>query len=280
MTERKLDILSSPAFVISLLILLLNDFVFKMQFHNQFTGKISDFAGLFAFSLFWAAFVPRRKTLICVSTAVLFVYWKSIYSQSLIDGWNRLPFFAIGRTVDYSDLSALLVLPLAYLYVDCCPRLPVPRRLICVIAVVSVFAFTATSYRQTLSYNDRYQFQLSKNELLARMRRLLKNGVQDSDFFEAEGFTIGFESCNADAKVIITEQDNQSVILLTEMHYRCPGKVKPEEPRQFFEKEFIERLRDTSVAVSPIVKYIWTSRRESLPSPTPSERKPSERGRR
>ena len=280
MTDRKLNTLVSPGFVISLLLLLLNDFVFKGQFHSQFTGKLSDLAGLFAFSVFWAAFFPRRKTLICVSTAVLFVFWKSIYSQSLINGWNSLPFFGIGRTVDYGDLWALLVLPLSYLYVAFCPRFPVPRRLIYGIAVVSVFAFTATSYSQTLSYSDRYQFQLSKKELLERMSRLPKNGVQDSDFFDAEGFTIGFDSCNDDAKVIITEQDNQSVILLTEMHNRCPKKVQPEEPRQFFEKELIERLRDTSVTMSPKVRYIWASRRESLPSPKPSERKPSERSRR
>ena len=68
MTDRKLNILASPGFVISLLLLLLNDFVFKTQFHNQLTGKLSDFAGVSAFSLFWAAFFPRRKTLICVST--------------------------------------------------------------------------------------------------------------------------------------------------------------------------------------------------------------------
>ena len=109
------------------------------------------------------------------------------------------------------------------------------------------------------------------------MTRLPKNGVQDSDFFDAEDFTIDFDSCNDDAKVIITEQNNQTVILLTEMHNRCPRKVQPEEPRQFFEKEFIDRLRDTSVTMSAKVTSIWGWRRE--PSPKPSERKPSERSR-
>src|SRR5687768_8712248 len=101
MSDRNLHILASPAFLISLVLLLLNDFVFKPQFHNGVTGKLSDFAGLFAFSLFWTAFFPRRKTFICLSTALLFVFWKSTYSQSAIDGWNSLPFFDIARTVDY-----------------------------------------------------------------------------------------------------------------------------------------------------------------------------------
>jgi len=65
-------------------LLLSNDFVFKEQFHNGFTDKLSDFAGLFVFSLFWIAFFPRHKRFICISTAVLFVFWKSAYSQFLL----------------------------------------------------------------------------------------------------------------------------------------------------------------------------------------------------
>lgn len=45
MNDRSLHILTSPAFVVSLLLLLVNDFVFKTQFHNHVTAKLSDFAG-------------------------------------------------------------------------------------------------------------------------------------------------------------------------------------------------------------------------------------------
>ena len=100
------------------------------------------------------------------------------------------------------------------------------------------------------------------------MSRLPKNKVNAIYFFEAEAFTIDFDSCNDRAEVVLTEQDNQSVILLTEMHNRCPNKVTPEEARQFFEKEFIERLRDTSVTMSPRVSYIQATRLESSPSPS------------
>ena len=47
MTDRSVHILGSPGFLVGLLLLLSNDFVFKEQFHNGFTGKLSDFAGLF-----------------------------------------------------------------------------------------------------------------------------------------------------------------------------------------------------------------------------------------
>jgi hypothetical protein len=146
MTERNFQILGSPGFLIGLSLLLLNDFVLKEQFHNALTGKLSDFAGLFVFLLFWMAVFPRHKTLICVTTAVLFVFWKSASSQFVIDRWNRLPLFEINRTVDYSDLAALLVVPLSHFYGKMSFRVSVPRRFIHAIAIVSVVAFAATQF--------------------------------------------------------------------------------------------------------------------------------------
>ena len=256
MSDRNLHILASPAFLISLVLLLLNDFVFKPQFHNGVTGKLSDFAGLFAFSLFWTAFFPRRKTFICVSTALLFVFWKSTYSQSAIDGWNSLPFFDIARTVDYGDLWALLVLPFAYLYVDTCPMIRVRRGLVYAIAVVSVFAFTATQFSQKHSYHTPYQFEVSKQELLKRITRLPKDGVKDS-FENAETIEVRFDDCTDRAMAIVQEKGTSSVILLTEMHYRCPSKVGADQLRQFFEKEFINKLREEPVGKSTVVETIW-----------------------
>ncbi len=64
--SRQLQILLSPEFLIGLLLLLMNDFVFKELFHNWLTGKLSDFAGLFIFPLFWSALFPKRKALIFV----------------------------------------------------------------------------------------------------------------------------------------------------------------------------------------------------------------------
>lgn len=270
MSDRNLQILASPGFVVSLLLLLLNDFVFKAQFHNHVTGKLSDFAGLFAFSLFWAAFFPRQRSFVCISTAVLFVFWKSVYSQFLIEGWNSLPFFGIGRTVDYSDLWALLVLPFSYFYAGISPDVQVPRRLIYLTAIVSVFAFTATSYSQKFSYNQRYEFQISKQELLERISRLPENAVNDS-FADAETISIDFDDCTDRATAIVQDMGNQSVIVLTEMHNGCPRKVAQDELRQYFETEFINKLREPSVSKSTEVQYIWGWPPESSPSNTSPE---------
>ena len=256
MNERNLHVLVSPGFILSLALLLLNDFVFKAQFHNDVTGKLSDFAGLFAFSLFWAAFFPRRKTLICVSTALLFVGWKSAHSQPLIDGWNSLPLFDVGRTVDYDDLWALLVVPLAYFYVDVRPKTYAPRKLIYLVAIVSVFAFTATSFSQKYSYNSRYEFQASKKQVLEQMSRFPTSPVSDS-FWDGNEFSIMFDDCTDEAMVTIEGIEDQTVIVLKQMHNRCPTKRTEDELREFFEKEFIERLREGSGAPAIQVSRIW-----------------------
>jgi hypothetical protein len=48
-------LVTSPAFVCAVALLLLNDWVLKPAFPGWWTGKLSDFAGLFAFALFWSA---------------------------------------------------------------------------------------------------------------------------------------------------------------------------------------------------------------------------------
>lgn len=266
MKERHLHILASPVFLVSLLLLLSNDFVFKEQFHNGLTGKLSDFAGLFAFPLFWAAFFPRRKYLIYVSTAALFVFWKSVYSQPLIEVWNSLPFFPVDRTVDYGDLFALMVLPVSYAYSRVSYDFNVPRPALYLIALVSVFAFTATQYSQLVSYDQEYRFQISRKELMGRMSRLPANDVLAS-FSEADAFEIRFDSCTGVAKVTVREEENQSVVTLKEMDYRCPGEAVKQGMLEYFEREFIDKLREEPVGKSTQVLYIWAS---TPPSPSPS----------
>jgi len=258
--NRSLHLLGSPGFLIGLSLLLLNDFVFKQQFHNAFTGKLSDFAGLFVFSLFWIAFFRRRKTFICISIAVLFVFWKSAYSQFLIAGWNRLPLFGVERTVDYSDLCALLIVPLSYLYCKTSPRVYVPRRLIHAIAIVSLFAFTATSFSHKVPFDNQYQFQSSRKGLIERIARLPKNDV--SDFFgkgDVAALRIEFDSCTSTANVSLEERENRTVITLKEMVNRCPGEPRPEEMRQYFEKEFIDKLRENPGSRSAKILSISSS---------------------
>jgi hypothetical protein len=47
------------------------------------------------------------------------------------------------------------------------------------------------------------------------------------------------------------------VITLKEINYRCPTKPSDEEMRQYFEKEFIEKLREEPVSKSAQVLSVW-----------------------
>ena len=116
-SANQYDLLYSPQFILGLALLLLNDLLLKPQFHNWFTGKLSDVVGLYIFPLLWCAFFPVYKKHIYWLTALVFALWKSSLSQPLIDA--GIPF---NRVVDMSDLWALMVLPVSYV----CMASPLP----------------------------------------------------------------------------------------------------------------------------------------------------------
>lgn len=137
-------------FLLALGLLILNDAVLKAAWHNAFTGKLSDFAGVFAFAYFWAVVIGRARTAVHVAVAVAFAWWKSPWSAGAIEAWNGLPLFDVARVVDYGDLFALIVLPLS------CKALawrPMPSRRgdtaatwpPLTVAAIALVAFTATS---------------------------------------------------------------------------------------------------------------------------------------
>lgn len=176
-------ILLSPALLCGLFLLVINDFYLKARFHNDLTGKLSDFAGLFVFPLFFAALFPSKRFGIYVSTGIAFIFWKSPLSQGLIDLFNQLAPFSIGRTVDLTDLIALSIIPVSYFCflkrsgTGEAVKTSVVRRL-AVISVIlaSVFAFTATSYQEdrTVLFDKKYMFRGGTEVLISKMRRLDK----------------------------------------------------------------------------------------------------------
>ncbi|RYZ48588.1 MAG: hypothetical protein EOP49_18325, partial [Sphingobacteriales bacterium] len=112
MNSRK--ILSHPIFLISLALLLLNDFYLKATFHNAWTGKLSDFAGLIVLPVFIAALLPKLASRAALISGLLFVVWKTPLVSPLIDSLNKYTPLTFQRIVDYTDYIALLVLPLTH----------------------------------------------------------------------------------------------------------------------------------------------------------------------
>lgn len=100
--KKKIIKLGQPIFLCSLLLLILNDWLFKVLFHNFITGKLSDFAGLFAFPFFWSALFPKKIKEIHLFTILFFVFWKSPFSDVFVN------FIGAFRVVDFSDNIALI----------------------------------------------------------------------------------------------------------------------------------------------------------------------------
>ncbi len=170
-------------FMGSLVLLLLNDFWLKSAFHNELTGKLSDFCGLFVFAQFWSALFHRQRLWVHWTVALLFIWWKSPLSQAFID-WVSIHFFAIGRAIDFSDLWALIMLPLSYRFK---PQpswkvSPIP------IVLISCFSFVATTLPTVRQYMNPPQYLLLHNNYL------IYHGT-DAEFdqfqlFSQEDFTI------------------------------------------------------------------------------------------
>lgn len=150
-----------PAFLLALALLIANDAWFKTLFHNTLTGKLSDFAGVFAFAFFWSALIGRGsarvEAAVHVVVGLAFVWWKSSWSQPAIDAWNALGVWPLARVVDASDLLALTALPLSWRLgrspgLAACrvaamsDAMPGPTRATkWVVVAIALVAFTATS---------------------------------------------------------------------------------------------------------------------------------------
>ncbi|MEO6391906.1 MAG: hypothetical protein ABIP75_08655 [Pyrinomonadaceae bacterium] len=261
--------LTRPGFVIGLCLLLLNDFVLKSYFHNWFSGKLSDFAGLFVFPFFFAAFAPRFRRHIYLVTALAFVFWKSNYSEPLIQALEVVVPIGIGRVVDASDLLALVVLPLSFQYgsrLSVKERadlvLPMRRKVaIFLIALVSVFAFTATTSKwdRSVSYHKEYEFEVSREELIRKLFQTDLTNVtalhsdspmpnansEERDFFTGH---LTQKTCDTTPMAymdIYSRGSNKSKLVLNFIHYICESPSPTDKSRMLdgFEHDVLDSLR-------------------------------------
>ncbi len=257
-------ILISNPFLLGLTILLANDFYFKPYFHNWVTGKLSDFSGLFIFPLFLSSFFPKFKKTIFIMTGVGFVFWKSPASQPFIDLWNAWNLFPIQRVIDYTDLLALGVLPIALVFSNQRPALSLPFSFRPVlVSALCIFAFMATTraltpeeaaFFKTLHANNPYSFHLSLDNLAKFIDKELSlpeplSVSGEIRRFYAYGKTqILLNSCPKTilASFTITETypgsgNPDSNIALS--HVTDCGTITPEEFRAAFEDQFITPLQ-------------------------------------
>jgi hypothetical protein len=270
--------LTHPVFIASVILLIINDWFLKASFHNACTGKISDFAGLFAFPFFLSALVPQWKKTLHILTAVLFVFWKSELSQPFINWLNAIQ-IPVGRTIDYSDNIALLSIPLSYhIFIQKNDYNTGPF-LTRVITVIACLAFMATSMpkgekKKFVDINKEYRFNFSKRELVSRLNMVqLKDIIQinklsgaidfnsETNVFHYNGkkdtlaLILDYEKINdtdtilyktSYAEIMIWGNDNNSTLKLVNIYHFIPAYKKKDfkdKAIRQFEKWVVKKIR-------------------------------------
>lgn len=114
---RNKFLLCNIIFILSLIILFLNDHFLKLHFHNWFTGKLSDVVGIILLPFLLTFLFPKLRQNSIYFTALFFTFWKSPYSEKLIEIYNVISPISIHRVVDYSDLFALIFLIIPYFFI-------------------------------------------------------------------------------------------------------------------------------------------------------------------
>lgn len=251
--SQRLDLLTTPAFLAGLALLLLNDWVWKAEYGNWLTGKLSDFAGLFVFPVFWTAIFPKHKRLIFILIAVFFIFWKSPFSQFLIDGWNSLGVWRIGRVVDYSDLLALSVLPFAFRFCNRIPSASLLKLNPVLPLAISVFAFTATSRADAIvAYDKPYLLKMSKNEFDKGLQKLAEANLASpyAGFSDSNPDTITLrietKECPRTPRydlMITTLNDSSIVVSILNCETICDDEDDKIKLRQAFETEVIDKIK-------------------------------------
>ena len=172
--KRNRFLLLNYVFVVSIILLFINDHFLKLYFHNWFTGKFSDFLGMIIFPLFLAYIFPRLRTFSVFVSFILFIFWKSPFSEGFINFYNQISPIAVARVVDYTDFIAFVFLVIPFLLIKYDALLqPLKIRKIspALVLVPSVFVMMATSpplyYRYgsdgMVLFND-YSFKISKSK--------------------------------------------------------------------------------------------------------------------
>jgi hypothetical protein len=201
--------LTTLPFLTCLFLLLLNDFYLKAAFHNAFTGKLSDLCGLFIFPIFWSALFPNRKQAVYIFTALFFIYWKSSYSDPFIHLFSEY-LFTVQRTVDLSDLFALIVLPLSW-YSQSLPQ----KRMYFnpeLAALIVFFSFCATSKPEPPSiYFEQPQYVLFPSPVHRTDSNSVDQGFKIYNFDTL--IVIQVEEIQMDREPIKNDDFNKNLIL-------------------------------------------------------------------
>ena len=186
--RKPFSLITAGPLHVAVAILVANDLFLKHQYPGFLTGKLSDFFGIAAFYWCIRILLPCRPAFVQFAVVILFLFWKSPFSQGLIDGWRELTGIRYARVVDYSDLLALSVLPFTEMVMRFSKPLSVRRSVqiaglgVCLIAFAATPAprspeIEAAARQERAKYNsyDLNGFELfvplNPEEIMARLKK-------------------------------------------------------------------------------------------------------------
>lgn len=259
----------------------MNDRFWKYEYANWITGKLSDFLGLFSFSLFLGIVVPSLRKRISLIVGIAFVIWKTPLSNGIISQVNRLINYEIARTIDYSDFIALFVL-LASNYIltnldieklRTEIKLTINPVILNILIFFSIFVFSSTSIREpsypigNIMINESYQVNGTNQEVFEKIKTLgssisldsiqyLKNGAVvirkynqiDKLILENNNILDTIENIN----FYIYERQNESTITIINMRVNNSIelqdwkilKKRSKLYKKLLKRQFIEKLKN------------------------------------
>ena len=260
MRGRLTSLLLSWPLLLSLATLVANDLYLKYAFPGLLTGKLSDFAGIFLVSYLAFGLWPRRRLVTSATIVVLFIVWKSPLSQPLIDAINALAPVRFARVVDYWDLLAFSMMPLALLAIpNIHKRSPSRRQTIASvpIALVAMFAVTASSvYMPTRAFriqNPDAEKDLDPERLAARIERIA--GDYDATC-SPEALEIPNLFCvGDDLHILYLFDESTGTAQFQVTIYRGASFILPEPDRHLLE-DVLRTLKADFYRLDPEVEYV------------------------
>lgn len=247
--------MTTPAFIVGLLLLFLNDFFFKEFYHNWLTGKLSDFSGVFIFIIFLGAVFFKRPILAYFLGTIWFIFWKSPFSQPLIDWVNSHSFLHLVRVVDWTDLFALVVVPFAYRFQFGVSKHRYLRLPVVVPLLLACFLFVATSddeFDPAIFLEESYELEMSEDAFFTRLAMI--DSVRAPAQPVSSAFEFSYYSPNCEIYIealagVDSISDTTSLLSLVQVYADCykeedPAKVEGsiQALLEEFETEVLEML--------------------------------------
>lgn len=224
MRKLHIEFIESKLFITGLIVLIINDNVLKYVFPGFITGKLSDLSGLFIFPIFFSVFWYKHRKAIYIITVLLFTFWKSSFSEPVIDFCNNYFLINVTRTVDYTDLFTMFILPFSYYYISEYKFVDNNIGFIkpLIIGSFTIITFCATTVPRTyfekrIDLNKKYIIPISKIDFFNSVHYrygysdTIEKNMEDSLFYFY--YDIPKYEAHIEAIVKITQPDSDSLCI-------------------------------------------------------------------